>query len=209
MSETTAPVEEFANALDKHASSYAVQLSASAITTLSHYYELVQRWNPRLHLVAPCSPTEFATRHLLESLCATPHFNEHAKVADIGSGAGLPIIPCLIARNDLRATLIESSAKKTIFLREALRVTGMSERAKVIAERFEDTPAPDASIITCRALDRFTALFSRIIEWSPPASKLILFGGESLRQEIEKAGLSFDAVHLPESEQRYIFVIEK
>ncbi len=202
-------VEEFAHALDAHAPRFGLKLTAQALTTLSRYYEIIEAWNPRLHLVAPCSPAEFATRHVLESLLAAKHFQAGARVADIGSGAGLPIIPCLIARPDIHATLIESSAKKSVFLREALRATGAHERAKVFAERFEKMNTPAADFITCRALERFTALFSNIVAWSPPASTLLFFGGPTLRAEIEKAQLKFTAVHVPESEQRFLFIIEK
>ena len=52
---------------------------------------------------------------MLESLMLLKHLPSDAKIADIGSGAGLPIIPCLIARPDLHATLIESSQKKSVF----------------------------------------------------------------------------------------------
>lgn len=209
MPETATPVEEFARALGTHTSRYGVQLSADTTTTLRDYYEMVQAWNARLHLVAPCSPAEFATRHVLESLLAIRHIPEHARVADIGSGAGLPIIPCLIARPDIRATLIESSPKKAVFLREALRATGTSERAQVVAERFEKTAPPDASIVTCRALNRFIASFSNILAWSPHDARLLLFGGPTLQAEIEKARLSYSALQIPESEQRFLFVIER
>ncbi|HSE22183.1 MAG TPA: hypothetical protein VLB68_11015, partial [Pyrinomonadaceae bacterium] len=47
---------------------FGVTLAPESISTLTRYYELVQQWNPRLHLVAPCSPEEFAIRHVLESL---------------------------------------------------------------------------------------------------------------------------------------------
>jgi 16S rRNA (guanine527-N7)-methyltransferase len=208
MPETATPVEEFARALDTHAARYGLQLSADATTTLRDYYEMVQAWNARLHLVAPCSPAEFATRHVLESLLAIRHLPDNARIADIGSGAGLPIIPCLIARPDIRATLIESSPKKAVFLREALRATGTSERTQVVAERFEKTPTPDAGIITCRALDRFIASFSNILAWSPHVSRLLLFGGPTLQAELEKARLSYDAFQIPNSEQRFLFVIE-
>src|SRR6185369_15999394 len=98
------------------------------------YYSLLTRWNPRLHLVAPCSPEEFATRHVLESLMLLQHLPHGAKIADIGSGAGLPIIPCLIVRPDLHATLIESSAKKSVFLREALNT--VARNAAIITRPF-------------------------------------------------------------------------
>jgi len=200
---------EFSSALEELAPRYGVRLDGPRIGRLREYYELVTAWNARLHLVAPCSPAEFAARHVLESLLAAHHIAPGASVADVGSGAGLPVIPCLIARADLSATLIESSPKKAVFLREALRQAGVQRRAKVIAERFEKTPAPAAAYVTCRALDRFTELLPALIAWSPPESTLLLFGGDSLRQQIEKAGLIYQAQHIPESERRFLFVVNK
>src|ERR1043165_9188450 len=115
-----AEVEQFAEALRIQAPAFAVSLGRDEIRKLTKYYEFLTGWNPRLHLVGPCSPEEFATRHVLESLILLEHLPQGATIADVGSGAGLPIIPCLIARPDLKATLIESSQKKTVFLREAL-----------------------------------------------------------------------------------------
>jgi 16S rRNA G527 N7-methylase RsmG len=43
-----------------------------------------------------------------------------AKFADVGTGAGLPSIPCVIARADLRGVLIESKIKKAMFLEKVL-----------------------------------------------------------------------------------------
>src|SRR2546422_8324643 len=128
---------EFTDPLERNASSFGVELSGAAISKLASYYELLLRWNPRLHLVAPCSPVEFATRHVLESLILATHLPHNARVVDVGSGAGLPLIPCLVARLDLHATLIESSPKKTVFLREALKHLSLDDRAAVVAKRFE------------------------------------------------------------------------
>src|SRR6266853_5702779 len=115
------PIERFSEALRQRSNGFGVNLDNEDVERLCSYYELLLKWNPRLHLVAPCSPEEFAVRHILESLVLLPHLAHGARVADIGSGAGLPIIPCLIMRADLRATLIESAEKKVVFLREALR----------------------------------------------------------------------------------------
>jgi 16S rRNA (guanine527-N7)-methyltransferase len=179
------------------------------VARLCDYYLHLSAWNARLHLVAPCSPAEFATRHLLESLLALRYLSENAHVADVGSGAGLPIIPCLIVRPDIHAALIESSQKKTIFLREALRLTGAHARARVIGERFEKTATPRADFITCRALDRFEEMFEKLLAWSPPGSRLLLYGGPNIRAQIEKNGLAYTTLHIPESEQRFLFIIER
>src|SRR3989441_9502661 len=114
-------IERFREALHDKSADFGVQLTDRDIERLSDYYALLLKWNPRLHLVAPCSPKEFATRHVLESLLLLRHLPPNARVVDVGSGGGLPIIPCLIVRADLSATLIESSPRKAVFLREALR----------------------------------------------------------------------------------------
>jgi 16S rRNA (guanine527-N7)-methyltransferase len=209
MHKPLAQTGEFASAIKEYAPRYEVRLTAHDIARLGEYYEQVMAWNARLHLVAPCSPAEFATRHVLESLLTLAHLPAEAHVADVGSGAGLPILPCMIVRPGLRATLLESSPKKAVFLREALRRVGAHERANVINERFEKTPALAADFVTCRALDRFTEMLPKLIEWSKPASTLLLFGGESLREQLEKAALVYKAVHIPESERRFLFIVNK
>ncbi|HEX8774197.1 MAG TPA: 16S rRNA (guanine(527)-N(7))-methyltransferase RsmG [Pyrinomonadaceae bacterium] len=208
MSATLSHAEEFTNAIETHGPRYGVELSAQTVARLRLYYEHVIAWNGRLHLVAPCSPVEFATRHVLESLLALPHLTADARVADVGSGAGLPIIPCLIVRPRIRATLIEASAKKAIFLREALRLLDEHAHARVLNQRFEMTEMMDVDFISCRALDRFTEMFPRLLAWSPPAATLLIFGGPSLRDEIERRSLNYTTVHIPESEQRFLFIIK-
>lgn len=210
MSATLSQPEEFTSALLAHGPRYGVRLSAQAIAGLRLYYEQVTAWNGRLHLVAPCSPVEFATRHVLESLLALPHLPTGARVADVGSGAGLPIIPCLIVRPDLRATLIEASAKKAIFLREALRLPDeRGPKARVHNQRFETTEVSEVDYVTCRALDRFTQMFPKLLAWSPHAATLLVFGGPALREEIEHLSLSYTTVKIPESEQRFLFVVKR
>lgn len=201
--------DEFTSALAGFAPRYGVELGAQQLAKLRLYYEHVMLWNKRLHLVAPCSPTEFATRHVLESLLAVPYLTAHTRVADLGSGAGLPIIPCSIVRPVLRATLFEANAKKAVFLREALRLLETSVAAKVINDRFETTPALDVEVVTCRALERFTEMFPRILEWSPPSATLLLFGGYELEALMERHALNYRAIHIPESERRFLFIARR
>lgn len=197
-------LEQFANALRIAAPAFDIALRDEDIHRLTNYYDLVLKWNPRLHLVAPCSPKEFATRHVLESLTLLKHLPLDGRVIDIGSGAGLPMIPCLLLRKDLRATLIESSQKKVVFLRQALREAKRIDRAKVIGQRFEDTKAPDAEFITCRALDRFEQLLPAIIRWAPAPATFLFFAGKALRSEIESRLKSAVAEQIPLSAARFL-----
>src|SRR2546423_14966319 len=142
MAELRSSTDEFASAIEEHAARFGVGLSAQMVERLSDYYQHLVTWNARLHLVAPCSPAEFATRHVLESLLAVRHIARGASLVDVGSGAGLPIVPCLVVRPDIEAVLVESSKRKAVFLREALRRLDRHGAARVVAERFEKLEPP-------------------------------------------------------------------
>ena len=107
--------KEFVQAIKTHQAAFGLKLSDQIIDRLADYYDSVQEHNPLLHLVGPCSPEEFAIRHILESLTLLEHLPNTAKFADVGAGAGLPSIPCLLVREDLTSVLIESKEKKTKF----------------------------------------------------------------------------------------------
>lgn len=196
-------MDRFEQALVANMGSFDLDLSDKTLTQLSEFYSLLTRWNERLHLVAPCAPEEFATRHVLESLMLLKHLPQNAKIADIGSGAGLPIIPCLLARPDLSATLIESSQKKSVFLREALNQLGRP--SVIIPKPFEEVPTPDVSFVTCRALDQFMNKVSALINWAPVESTLLLYGGDRLREKLHE--VRFEERRIPLSEKRFLFVV--
>ena len=198
-------MNRFDQSLRSNMGAFELDLSSETLSELDAYYNLLTRWNDRLHLVAPCSPEEFATRHVLESLMLLKHLPQDAKIADIGSGAGLPIIPCLLARPDLQATMIESSQKKSVFLREALNQLGRP--SVIIPTPFEDVPTPDVSFVTCRALDQFTNKVSILINWAPAGSTLLLYGGESLLEELHKTKVKIEQELIPFSTQRFLFAV--
>lgn len=200
------PTEQFAAALELHAPDFVMELASEHVARLQDYYALLLKWNPRLHLVAPCTPAEFATRHVLESLVLLKHLPLNAEVADIGSGAGVPIIPCLIARNDLRASLIEASQKKCVFLKEVLRSVQREDRAMVLNARFEALTAPDAQFITCRALEKFEELLPAIIRWAPHDATFLFLVGSSLKEKIEALLTETRAVKIPQSENRFLVI---
>lgn len=208
MSSTDSQSKEFREALEGNAPAYNVSIFSDALEQLTSYYAFLNEWNSRLHLVAPTSAREFATRHILESLLLLEHLPNGARVADIGSGGGLPIIPCLIVRPDLQAVLVEASKKKGVFLREALKAT-TSSKAAVITDRFEDILSPEVEFVTSRALERFETMLPRLFEWAPSGCKLLLFGGKQLKTPIETSGYPNTTILLPNTRQRFLFLVSK
>ena len=197
--------QQFIDAIEKHQNSFGLNLANEKIHALADYYEFVQKHNEILHLVGPCSAEEFVIRHILESLTALEFLPLNAKFADIGAGAGLPSIPCLIVREDLRGVLIESKLKKARFLQEALAECDLENRAKVLNRQFEELEKSEVSYVLCRALDKFTQKLPRLLKWSKGRS-LLFFGGNALRDELKKNNIEFSERLIPMSEKRFLFV---
>ncbi len=81
--------------------------------------------------------------HLLDSLSIQPAIDGCRKGLDVGSGAGLPGIPLSIAMPDTIWVMIDSNAKKTRFIRQAIAHCGI-RNAQVVQARVQDYHAPDS-----------------------------------------------------------------
>lgn len=138
----------------------ALALEAALAAPLTAYLDLLERWNRTYNLTAVRDRREMVGKHLLDALTLVPHLPAHARVADLGSGAGLPGIPVMLARPDLALWLVESNGKKARFLREVVRQLGL-DRVTVAEARIEAFTAPDGigfDVVTARALAPLPAL---------------------------------------------------
>ena len=196
---------EFVDSIRTNQTAFGLNLDKAKIERLAAYYELIQQKNEFLHLVAPMPAEEFAIRHILESLTMLKYLPEGARFADVGTGAGLPAIPCLLVREDLSAVLIESKVKKAAFLENAVSELGLASSVKVVNRQFEETEAGRSQFVTCRALDKFTEKLPRLLKWSGQRS-LLFFGGRPLGSALKGQKVRFFQKLMPMSEQRYLFV---
>jgi 16S rRNA (guanine(527)-N(7))-methyltransferase RsmG len=198
--------EEISSAIVANQAAFGLYLTPEQIDRLAVFYDIVQEHNPVMHLVAPCSAEEFAVRHILESLTLLKHLSDGAKLADVGAGAGLPSIPCLLVRDDLKGRLVESKERKARFLTETIETLGLSDRAEAVNKQFIETHAADATHVTCRALDKFSEMLPRLVRWAK-GRPMLLFGGPALGQALEKNKIRSSAELLPLSDRRYLYVI--
>jgi 16S rRNA (guanine527-N7)-methyltransferase len=108
-------------ALDRGLGELALDLPAGARNSLLDYVTLLVKWNRTYNLTAIREPLSMVAHHLLDSLAVLPHLplGSQGRLADAGSGAGLPGIPLALARPQWRVVLAESNQKKAAFLRQA------------------------------------------------------------------------------------------
>lgn len=90
-------------------------VTEARVAHLLGFVALLQKWNRVYNLTGVDDSRQMVTRHLLDSLAVVPYL-QGPRVADIGSGAGLPGIPLAIQLPQLRFVLIEASTKRTRFL---------------------------------------------------------------------------------------------
>jgi len=142
---------------------------------LAAYAELLERWSARHNLVRFASPEELVERHLLDALAGVRLMVGARTVLDVGSGAGLPVVPLLCACPGLHGTLLEPRQKRWAFLRLVVRELGLD--AEVDACRVQDL-APDAGRwdrVTARAVGHHDELLAAVRSRLAPSGAVVLW----------------------------------
>lgn len=175
----------------------ALGIDRAHAPALLAYLALLDRWNRTYNLTAIRDLSEMVGKHLLDSLAMAPHVAGVARLADLGTGPGLPGIPLAIVQPGLQVTLVESNGKKARFLREALRRLALAN-AQVAESRIEAFQAPGAfDAITARALATLPAIIAMGGHLLAADGRLMAMKGAIPHEEIEAlpAGWEVEAIH--------------
>ena len=108
----------------------------AAVKRLAAYVALLQRWNRVYNLTAVRDTEDVIVRHILDSLAILPWLRG-PRVLDVGSGAGLPGIPLALVRPNIQFYLLDSNAKRTRFMQQAIIELAIAN-ATVLRSRVED-----------------------------------------------------------------------
>ena len=166
-------------ALDRGLGELALDLPGGARERLLDYMALLVKWNRTYNLTAIRDPLAMVGHHLLDSLAVLPHLPLAAsgRLADAGSGAGLPGIPLAIARPDWHVALAEASQKKAAFLRQAaieLRLSNVEvHEGRVEAWR----PQPLFDVVISRAFAALADFIAACRHLLAPAGALAAMTG--------------------------------
>lgn len=137
--------------LDEGLQQLPLQLSATQCDQLLAYVALLDKWNRVYNLTAVREPARMIGLHLLDSLAVLPHLGVGKTLLDVGTGGGLPGIPVSIARPDLSVTMLDTIAKKTTFVRQAIAELELVNADAVTARVEEFKPARKFDIVVSRA----------------------------------------------------------
>jgi 16S rRNA (guanine527-N7)-methyltransferase len=177
---------------------------------LSKYYDLVLKWNKRLHLTTLTQPQEFFERHILESAFSKslilPSVNQ---VWDLGAGLGVPGMVIAILRSDLVVRMVEASRNKVLFLEEATAHLNLNN-VEVIESRFEAIKGvPEESCLTVRAIEKMEKMIPEILRLGAEASQILIFGAKGLENQIRALlhDKKMESLLIPGSNQRYVMNI--
>lgn len=154
--------------------------------TIRQYVDILVSRGVDWGLIGPREIGRLWERHILNSIALESLIPEGCRVADVGSGAGLPGIPLAILRPDLEMTLIEPMLRRSNFLTEALDELGLDDRVTVVRGRAEDADL-HVDVVVSRAVAKLATLINWTTDLIVESGSLLALKGQSADDEVVKA----------------------
>ena len=161
-----------------------------------YYNELVEV-NRTHNLTAVTSPEDAALRHFFDSIVPQALIPRGASVVDVGSGAGFPLVPLKIMREDISATAVESAGKKCAFIERATAAAGVAVTVRCSrAEELARTELRESfDVCVSRAVAQLRVLAELCAPLVKPGGLFLAYKGD-YRQELAEAEHALSALGL-------------
>ncbi len=165
-------------------------VSRETFDKLKTYQSMLIDWQQKFNLVSSSTLEDAWNRHFLDSAQLFKLLPENAKVMyDFGSGAGFPGMVLAIMANEkmpnLTINLVESTAKKTLYLNAVKEQTGAN--VNILNDRIEKLPLAKADIITSRAMASLNELLGYAIRFCTKNTVCIFPKGKRYAEELAEA----------------------
>jgi 16S rRNA (guanine527-N7)-methyltransferase len=154
-----------------------IEVPPAGADLVAAYVSLLEKWNQKIRLVAPCPTDELVQRHVVDCIALLPHLPESCTVVDVGSGGGLPSVIVAALRPNSEVTAIEPVAKKHSFLQAARRELALGNYNPVRG-RDEDLFPEGADFDAATSRATFA-----VPEWLSRGRRLVRAGGLVLAME--------------------------
>jgi 16S rRNA (guanine527-N7)-methyltransferase len=175
---------DFSTRLTRRANRAGLFLNDELVERLDTFYRLLTRWNQKINLTSLADPDEAIDRLILEPLLAARYVPRSAtQLMDIGSGGGSPAIPLILAVPRLNLTMVEAKARKSAFLREAIRHVGLASARIETARAEELLTRADLhevfDLLSFRAVRVEARVLHTVQAFLRPGGEIMLFRGPS------------------------------
>jgi 16S rRNA (guanine527-N7)-methyltransferase len=178
-------------AADRAAALTLVDVSRETFSRLEVLVSLLLKWQKSHNLIASSTIPQVWTRHVADALQLMALAPQANAWVDLGSGGGFPglVLGCALGdQPDARIDLIESNAKKSAFLREAVRVLRIpgfvhNQRIEYVTQSW-DRPV---EIVTARALAPLPQLLDYAAQLMEKGAQALFHKGQDVDAELTEA----------------------
>lgn len=165
----------------------AVEIAGERIDTLRKFAVDLASRGEELGLIGPLELPRLWTRHLLNSAILAPLITTQARVADIGTGGGMPGLVLAIVRPDARFVLIEPMERRCNWLNEQIERLNL-ENVEVRRGRAEEYHgAFEVDQVTARAVTALRKLIPLTAPLLRDGGEMLFLKGASVEEEIRTA----------------------
>jgi 16S rRNA (guanine527-N7)-methyltransferase len=155
------------------------------VVLLNRYCDEIELFNPAYGLTSVKDRQELIIKHILDSLAPiniikrliTENFPLNSRIADIGSGAGLPGIPLALALPNVSFSLVERMGRRAGFLRNTTAILAMSN-VEILEIEMEKAPPAMAGMICFRAFHPLMPkILKNLFRLSSPNACIVAYKG--------------------------------
>lgn len=210
--------------LESEAEKIGVNLGDYGADRFDTYAERLVKWNEHVNLTAITEPDEIVIKHFIDCLYIMKYvdFKAGEKLVDVGTGAGFPGMPLLIANPDLDVTFVDSLEKRIGFLRDVLKNIGLTgsrihERAEIVGKSSKYREQFDYA--TARAVAPLNILCEYCLPLVKVGGLFVSLKGSNGLEELKAAESAIEILggevveaaeyNLPNGDGRSIIIIRK
>lgn len=147
--------------------------------------------NEKYNLTAIKEPEKIALAHYADCAALAKLLPKNKKIIDVGCGAGFPTLPVAILRPDISITALDSTAKRTAYVKMATEMLGLSN-VTVVTARAEDAAKEPSlresfDVATARAVAAMRILTELCLPFVKIGGEMIAMKGKNAEFELAEA----------------------
>ncbi len=160
-----------------------VDTSPGLIERYVRFLRLLEKWNRAFNLTAVRNPLEMVPLHILDSLTARP-FLYGRRIADVGTGAGLPGIPLAMIEPERDFVLIDSGSKKIRFVQHVIGELALGKVCAIHSRVQDYQPEQCFDTVICRAFSALSDFIAGSAQLLAPGGRLLAMKGRLPETEL-------------------------